>query len=40
MVMKSGGVVESGPTEEIFARPQHPYTRALFAAAPARERLQ
>ncbi len=40
MVMKSGEIVESGWTAEIFANPQHAYTKALFAAAPGRERLQ
>jgi microcin C transport system ATP-binding protein len=32
-VMRAGQVVERGPAEEIFERPQHPYTRALMAAA-------
>jgi peptide/nickel transport system ATP-binding protein len=34
MVMHRGRIVEQGPTEEIFERPQHPYTRALLAASP------
>jgi peptide/nickel transport system ATP-binding protein len=34
LVMYRGRIVESAPTEELFARPQHPYTRALLAAAP------
>ena len=34
MVMYLGAIVESGPTEEIFARPTHPYTKALLSAAP------
>ncbi len=34
MVMYLGRVMESGPVEEIFARPRHPYTEALLAAAP------
>jgi microcin C transport system ATP-binding protein len=33
LVMKDGRVVEEGSAEEIFERPQHPYTRALLAAA-------
>ncbi len=35
MVMYGGIVAESGPTDSVFARLAHPYTRALFAAASA-----
>ena len=34
LVMKDGNVVESGKSEEIFYRPQHPYTKELLAAVP------
>jgi len=30
LIMYLGRIVESGPTEEIFARPNHPYTQALL----------
>ena len=34
MVIYLGHGVETGPREAIFARPQHPYTRALLSATP------
>ena len=33
VVLKSGKVVEEGPSEQIFANPQASYTKALLAAA-------
>lgn len=35
LVMYLGRVVELGPVEAIYARPQHPYTRALLASQPS-----
>jgi oligopeptide/dipeptide ABC transporter ATP-binding protein len=34
-IMYLGRIVESAPAEEIFARPNHPYTRALLAQLPS-----
>jgi peptide/nickel transport system ATP-binding protein len=34
MVMYGGSVVESGPTESVFAHRMHPYSLGLFGARP------
>ena len=34
LVMYGGTVVESGPTDQVFSRLAHPYSRGLFAARP------
>jgi oligopeptide/dipeptide ABC transporter ATP-binding protein len=34
LVMYLGRVVEEGPTEEVFRRPRHPYTRMLLESVP------
>ena len=34
MVMRAGEIVEDRPTADIFAAPDHPYTRQLMDAAP------
>ncbi|GIH20178.1 dipeptide ABC transporter ATP-binding protein [Rugosimonospora africana] len=37
LVMKDGAVVESNSVSEVFAHPQHKYTKALLAAIPRLE---
>ncbi len=37
LVMKDGRVVEEGVPDDIFNRPQHPYTQQLIASIPAFE---
>jgi oligopeptide transport system ATP-binding protein len=32
--MYLGRIIENGPTEAVFDRPNHPYTAALMSAAP------
>lgn len=37
VIMYLGRIVESAPTEDLFARAAHPYTQALLASAPRLE---
>jgi oligopeptide transport system ATP-binding protein len=39
-VMYLGRIIESGPTEAVFERPDHPYTAALMSAAPTLDGAQ
>ena len=38
-ILHEGEIVELDSTERIFSAPQHPYTRKLIAALPARLRF-
>ena len=40
LVMYAGQTVEMASVEDLFARPEHPYTRALLASIPSRAKVR
>jgi microcin C transport system ATP-binding protein len=38
-VMEKGHLVEQGPLQEVFSKPEHPYTRKLLDSRPSRDGL-
>ncbi len=40
IVMEQGRIVEQGPTQAVFAQPQHAYTQRLIASKPERDLLR
>ncbi len=36
-IMENGLIVEQGPVQDVFANPQHPYTRKLMDSKPVRD---
>jgi ABC-type oligopeptide transport system ATPase subunit len=34
VILHRGEVVETGPTDQVFGQPEHPYTRSLLASVP------
>lgn len=38
LVMQHGRIVESGPVEQVYTQPDHPYTRQLLASVPVLRR--
>ena len=38
--MYAGRIVEAAPVNDLFARPQHPYTQGLLACLPGQQRMR